>query len=252
LFPTEYHSNWQWWYLVSRAGAMILDGLPAELRPAVQVIDDWVTNRKLGLVFEASVGQGKLLVTSIDLELGRNTNPVVRQFRHSLLSYLQSDRFNPRVKLTPAQVRALMTEPTTAQRLGAKIIKATSAQAGFEPDNVLDGDPTTLWHTTWDVPAPKFPHELTIALEKPTRLQTLTFVPRQDGNRNGWIKEFELYLSRNWQEWGKPFASGSWNVGEQPKIVRLDPPVETQFIRLVAKSGHGNGPWASLAEVDMK
>ena len=27
-FPTETHSNWQWWYLVSRAGALILDGLP--------------------------------------------------------------------------------------------------------------------------------------------------------------------------------------------------------------------------------
>jgi len=30
---TEFHSNWQWWYLVTRAGAMIGDGLPAELTP---------------------------------------------------------------------------------------------------------------------------------------------------------------------------------------------------------------------------
>ena len=27
-FPTDYFSNWQWWYLVHRAGAMILDDLP--------------------------------------------------------------------------------------------------------------------------------------------------------------------------------------------------------------------------------
>ncbi|HVV72675.1 MAG TPA: glycoside hydrolase family 2 TIM barrel-domain containing protein, partial [Verrucomicrobiae bacterium] len=27
-FPTEYHSNWQWWYLISHASAMILDDLP--------------------------------------------------------------------------------------------------------------------------------------------------------------------------------------------------------------------------------
>ena len=27
-FPTEFHSNWQWWYLISQAGAMILDDLP--------------------------------------------------------------------------------------------------------------------------------------------------------------------------------------------------------------------------------
>ena len=75
-FPTDYHSNWQWWYLVSRAGAMILDELPRELKPTVQVIDDWVTNRKLGLVFEAKVGSGKLMVCSIDLKTERERNPV--------------------------------------------------------------------------------------------------------------------------------------------------------------------------------
>jgi hypothetical protein len=39
-FPTDFHSNWQWWYLVTRAAPMILDDLPAGLRPTVQVIDD--------------------------------------------------------------------------------------------------------------------------------------------------------------------------------------------------------------------
>jgi hypothetical protein len=106
-FPTEGHSNWQWWYLVSRAGAMILDGLPRELRPTVQVIDDWFTNRRLGLVFEARVGRGRLLVTSIDLERDVETNPVARQMRHSLLRYAASDRFAPAVEVTADAVRAL-------------------------------------------------------------------------------------------------------------------------------------------------
>jgi hypothetical protein len=106
-FPTEGHSNWQWWYLVARAGAMILDGLPGELRPTVQVIDDWFTNRKLGLVFEARVGEGRLLVTSIDLERDLATNPVARQMRLSLLRYAASDRFAPPVALSADAVRAL-------------------------------------------------------------------------------------------------------------------------------------------------
>jgi GH18 family chitinase len=107
-FPTESHSNWQWWHLVSRAGAMILDGLPRELRPTVQVIDDWFTNRRLGLVFEARVGKGRLLVTSIDLESGLEGNPVARQMRHSLLRYAAGDRFVPTVEVTPDAIRALM------------------------------------------------------------------------------------------------------------------------------------------------
>jgi hypothetical protein len=107
-FPTEDHSNWQWWYLVSRAGAMILDGLPQELRPTVQVIDDWFTNRRLGLVFEARVGKGRLLVTSIDLERDLDANVVARQMRHSLLRYVASDRFAPKVEVSPDAVRRLM------------------------------------------------------------------------------------------------------------------------------------------------
>jgi hypothetical protein len=107
-FPTEYHSNWQWWYLVSHAGAMILDELPSELRPPVQVIDDWVTNRKLGLVFEARVGPGKLLVTSIDLDHG--DNPVSRQMRYSLLTYMATPRFRPTVSVTADQVNSLIKQ----------------------------------------------------------------------------------------------------------------------------------------------
>jgi len=107
-FSTEEHSNWQWWYLVSRAGAMILDDLPQELRPTVQVIDDWFTNRRLGLVFEGRVGKGRLLVTSIDLARDLDTNVVARQLRYSLLRYVASDRFAPKVELSPDAVRGLV------------------------------------------------------------------------------------------------------------------------------------------------
>ena len=110
-FPTEFHSNWQWWYLVSRAGAMLLDDLPRELRPTVQVIDDWVTSRKLGLVFEAKVGAGKVLVCSIDLNKDLEQNPVARQMRHSLLAYMGGAKFKPAVTLTPAQIQGLMIPP---------------------------------------------------------------------------------------------------------------------------------------------
>jgi hypothetical protein len=111
-FPTDDHTNWQWWYLVSRAAAMILDGLPAALRPTVQVIDDWFTNRKLGLVFEARVAGGRLLVCSIDLRTGMEGNPVARQMLHSLLRYAASTRFEPTVELTAEQVRGLMESRT--------------------------------------------------------------------------------------------------------------------------------------------
>ncbi len=94
-FPTEYHSNWQWWDPVTHSQAMILDDLPAELRPLIQPIDTWFENRRLGLLVETSVGPGKLMICSIDLGNKLSERPVSRQLLHSILNYMNSPEFNP-------------------------------------------------------------------------------------------------------------------------------------------------------------
>lgn len=108
-FPTDFHSNWQWWYLVSRAGTMILDDLPGGLQPLVQVIDDWFTARKLGLAFEAKVGRGRLLACSIDLQGAPAENPVARQLQASFLRYMASEQFAPSSEVTKEAVARLLT-----------------------------------------------------------------------------------------------------------------------------------------------
>ena len=108
-FPTDAHSNWQWWFVVTHAAAMILDDMPADLHPTVQVIDDWFTNRRLGLVFEARMGRGRLLVTSIDLG-GPGIDPVRRQLLASLINYVESPRFHPGINVTEEQIRRLLVE----------------------------------------------------------------------------------------------------------------------------------------------
>ena len=74
-FPTEYHSNYQWWDAMSHSGAINLTSFPAELKPIVRVIDDWFTNRPIALIFEAKVGKGKILVSGIDLQTDLNKRP---------------------------------------------------------------------------------------------------------------------------------------------------------------------------------
>ena len=184
-FPTDYHSNWQWWYLVSRAGAMILDELPQSLRPTVEVIDDWFTARKLGLVFEAKLGHGRLVVCSIDLKNGLETNPVARQMRHSLLRYMNGDRFQPAVEVTASQVRSLITEAPVMQKLGLRSIRADSFERGYGPGNAIDGDPHTMWHTAWSESRPGFPHELIIEFQQPVTMRgfTGTASPRSQPQR---------------------------------------------------------------------
>jgi hypothetical protein len=110
-FPTERWSNWQWWYPIRHAAPMILDDFPRGLRPIVQVVPDWNAPHKLALAFEARVGRGRLLVTSIDL-LAADLDPVRRQLRDSLLAYAGSDAFAPTVTVSPDQVRNLSVEPS--------------------------------------------------------------------------------------------------------------------------------------------
>jgi hypothetical protein len=110
-FPTDDFSNWQWWYLIHNAQPMILDDLPADLRPKVQVIDDWTTNHKLALAFEAKVGNGKIFVCSVDLENSLEPDPVRQQFRTSLLDYLASPKFQPKWPVSIAALEKLAATP---------------------------------------------------------------------------------------------------------------------------------------------
>ncbi|MFN8466889.1 MAG: glycoside hydrolase [Caldilineaceae bacterium] len=87
-FPTESHSNWQWWELVHGAAAMRMDHLTPDLRPLVQVIDTWFEARRLGLLYEAQVGEGRLVVCSMDLQNDLENRLVARQMRYSLAQYL--------------------------------------------------------------------------------------------------------------------------------------------------------------------
>jgi hypothetical protein len=108
-FPTEFHSNWQWWDPVTHSQAMILDGFPPELTPLIQPIDTWFENRRLALLFEAKAGKGKLMVCSIDLESELSKRPVANQLKHSILKYMNSREFSPEVEVDVEQIRSLFT-----------------------------------------------------------------------------------------------------------------------------------------------
>jgi len=87
-FPSDSHSDWQWWEIQKDARPFILTK-HQNLKPIVQVIDDWVTNRKLGYVFEARVGTGRLIACGADITENLETRPVARQLRNSLIHYLK-------------------------------------------------------------------------------------------------------------------------------------------------------------------
>lgn len=107
FFPTELHTNWQWWHLVKNSRPMILDATPPGYRPIVQVIDNFARNHKLGLLFETKVGKGKLLVCAIDLPALQD-RPEARQLLFSLCRYVASPRFDPKIELDAAILQRIL------------------------------------------------------------------------------------------------------------------------------------------------
>lgn len=106
-FPTEYHTNWQWWDIVHDVHPMVLNNFPAGLTPSIQMIDTWFDAKKLGLLLEAKVGKGKLVVTSIDFENNLNSRHAARQLYHSLLTYMEGEHFDPGTHVEVGLVRSL-------------------------------------------------------------------------------------------------------------------------------------------------
>ncbi|MCX6224865.1 MAG: beta-galactosidase [Bacteroidia bacterium] len=103
-FPTEYYSTFQWWDILSQAKPLILDGINPAPQPIVRIIDDWFTNRSLGLVIEAKVGKGKLIITGADLLRNLDKRPAARQLLMSLRQYAASLAFQPVAGLTVEEV----------------------------------------------------------------------------------------------------------------------------------------------------
>lgn len=108
LFPTGMGSDFQWWELMENGRAIALDDAPPSLQPLVQVIDDFHRNHKLGAVMELRVGKGKLMISSLDLVTRLEERPAARQLLYSLLEYMKTERFQPRVSLSAPDAERLL------------------------------------------------------------------------------------------------------------------------------------------------
>ena len=108
-FPTEMHTNWQWFPVIKESHPLVLDNFPKDYHPIVQVIDNIERNHKLGLVMEWKVGKGKLLVCMSDLEKA-SEYPEGRAFYESVLNYMRSADFNPSSELTVEALMKTLTE----------------------------------------------------------------------------------------------------------------------------------------------
>lgn len=105
-FPTEKYADWQWWDILNRATSMELNSLE-NITPIIQSIDTYEYNQKLGIAFEARVGNGKIFVLCVDPDKDIEKRPATRQLLHSIKSYVASEAFKPTSELKSYVLDAL-------------------------------------------------------------------------------------------------------------------------------------------------
>lgn len=105
-FPTDFHTNWQWWTLLKQSKTLVMDELP-EVTPIVEMVDNFAKNRRLASIFEAKVGSGKLIFSAMDLMSDWENRPEAKQLYYSLLRYMEGDQFNPSVDISIAELQTL-------------------------------------------------------------------------------------------------------------------------------------------------
>jgi hypothetical protein len=84
------------------------------------------------------------------------------------------------------------------------------------------------------------------------RVTAFTYVARNDGNQNGMVKSYEVYLSTDGKSWGTPAAKGEFKNTTAMQVAKLNSPVEARYFKFVALSEINGNKWTSAAEVGIQ
>ena len=135
------------------------------------------------------------------------------------------------------------------QNTGLQIAFASSQ----EPDEgdasyLVDGDPSTIWHTMYSITLAKYPHWVDFDAGKQKVIKGFTYLARQDGSLNGCIKDYEIYVSNDNKNWGEPVVKGSFEKTAKLQKVMFGKPVKARYVRLRALNEQSGQDYASGAE----
>ncbi len=114
--------------------------------------------------------------------------------------------------------------------------------------NLTDGNPSTKWHTMYSVTVAQYPHWVDFDSGEVKNIKGFSYLPRQDGGNNGDIKNYEIHISMDGKNWGKPVKKGRFDRSKKEKRVIFNKPVKGRFVRFTAKSSQNGQDFAGGAE----
>lgn len=213
-FPTDSWTDWQWESISKGGRSFKLAGWPQTIHPMAQPISDFHLNEKLGALIECKVGKGKLLICGYDVQSAKN--PVARQFRYSLLNYIQTKDFNPDTEVDPVLLKksfpfikqAESKIPVPAAFADALLYaKATESTAVLKRNTSyeLKGAEGT-WR--WDNTAAWYGKKMELEINPPQGVIGELFIHFADWNNEG--RDVKIWIEGREFTTGKLDKEGKW------------------------------------------
>ncbi|MGA1608285.1 MAG: discoidin domain-containing protein, partial [Planctomycetota bacterium] len=137
--------------------------------------------------------------------------------------------------------------PGTLPRRGWRVVRVDSAEPDQPGSHVLDGDPSTIWHTEFRAKRPSHPHEIVIDMGAATEIAGLVYVPRHP-EVPGRIDAYGIEVADSAYGPWRLVADGRFPNQPEPQQVRFEATTCRAF-RLTAGSAHLDRPSTTVAEL---
>jgi beta-galactosidase len=213
-FPTDTWTDWQWESISKGGRAFKLAGWPESIKPMAQPISDFHLNEKLGALLECKVGKGKLLICGYDVQSAKN--PVAKQFKYSLLSYVKTKEFNPDTEVDTGLLRksfplikqAESKVPVPAAFADALLYaKTTESTAVLKRNTKYELLGTEgIWR--WDNKAAWYGKKMELEINPPQGVIGELFIHFADWNNEG--RDAKIWIEGREFTTGKLDKEGKW------------------------------------------
>ena len=136
------------------------------------------------------------------------------------------------------------------ERVPVDVVYVSSEEGpgGEVAKNLVDNDPSTIWHTMYSITVPKYPHWIDFDCNETKTLKGFTYLPRQDGSPNGNIKGYKVQVSQDGKNWSDTVCEGDFENNAMEKKVLFKQPQKARYLRFTALSSQNGADFASGAE----
>jgi hypothetical protein len=145
---------------------------------------------------------------------------------------------------------AVNAGPTRLPQSQLRVAYVDSQETVGEPGaatNAIDGDPSTIWHSRWYSSMAPMPHEIRLDLGASFSVTKLYYLPRQN-TVNGWIVDYQVYISADGTNWGAAVATGSFARTTAEQAIAFAAKTG-RYVRLRALNEINGNPWTCMAEL---